>query len=97
LPRRREQALGRRAVAGAAARSCRLEHGLDRLERLVEALPPLLERHAHRVVVGPGRTRADTGDHPAIGQLVQCRQRFGQWHRPAQGRQRHGGHQLHPA
>jgi hypothetical protein len=40
LPRRREQAPGRRAVA---ARSCRLEHGLDQLERLVEALPPLLD------------------------------------------------------
>jgi hypothetical protein len=94
LPRRREQAPGQRAIAG---RSCRLEHDLDQLERLVEALPPLLERHAHRVVVGPGRTRANTGDHPAIGQLVQRRQRLGQWHRTAQGRQRYGGHQLHLA
>ena len=86
----------RRAVTRTAL-SCRLEYGPDQLERLVEALPPLLERHAHRVVVGLGRTRADTGDHPAIGQHVQRRQRLGQWHRPAQGRQRHGGHQLHLA
>jgi hypothetical protein len=69
LPRRREQYADRRAVTG-AARSCRLEYGPDQLECLVEALPPLLERHAHRVVVGLGRTRTDTGDHPAIGQHV---------------------------
>lgn len=46
-------------------RHLRLEYGLDQLERLVEALPPLLERHAHRVVVGLGRTRSDTV--PAVG------------------------------
>jgi hypothetical protein len=65
LPRRGQPGQ-RRGVVGTAVRGRpRLEQGFEQPGRLVEMLPPLLERHSHRLVVSLGRPRANAGDDAA--------------------------------
>src|SRR5262249_54459434 len=74
LPRRGGQPGRRRGVVRAVIRGrLRLKQGLEQADRLVEALPSLLERRSDRRVVCLGRTRADAGDHAAVGEDVQRR------------------------
>ncbi len=65
--------------------------------RLLEARPAVVERHAHRVVVGLRGARAEAGDDAALGEQVEGDQRLGKRHRSAQARQRDGRGELHVA
>ena len=72
-----------------------LEQRSQRRDRLVEALPALLEGNAQGVVVALGRTRSKGGDQSALGEHIQSGERLCQRHGPPQDGERDRRGQRH--
>ena len=78
----------------AAAPGC--SKALSSPHRLVERMPSFLERHSHRLIVGPGRTRSNTRDQRPPERISSAASDFAKGTGPRKTASAKSSHQLHP-